>query len=88
VNLAGNRLLPTGAEAIISSITREVRELNLSDNFLNSRNTKKHKEKVLVRRMPADLTPNRFGGEVVKPVKSLDLMARFTTRKPTIKKVI
>ena len=87
MNLAGNRLLPTGAESVISSMTRDVREMNLSDNCLNSRNTKKHKEKFLVRRMPDDLTPNRFGGEVVRPVKSLDIMGSVNTRRRTTKKI-
>jgi len=44
VNLVGNRLLTTGALAIISGINRTLKELNLSDNLLNPRKLKKAKE--------------------------------------------
>ena len=56
VNLVGNRLLTTGAKAIIKGINKTLKELNLSDNLLNPRKLKKAKEHYTNRQMPSDLT--------------------------------
>ena len=79
VNLAGNRLLPSGAMAVISNINRDLKELNLSDNHLNSRNTKKDKEKLIVRKMPKDLVPTKPGEEEYHP-KSIDIHRSLTKK--------
>ena len=82
VNLAGNRLLPSGAMAIINNINKDLKELNLSDNCLNSRNTKKIKEKFMIRKMPKDLEPPKARArEEENYPKSVDI------RKTALRKV-
>ena len=49
VNLVGNRLLTSGALAIMKGINKTLKELNLSDNLLNPRHMKKTKEQYMHR---------------------------------------
>ena len=56
VNLIGNRLLTTGAMAIISNINMNLKELNMSENLLNPRNLKKQKEIFINRKPPKDIS--------------------------------
>jgi len=42
--------------AIISNINMELKELNMSENLLNSRNLNKQKEVFICRKVPKDLS--------------------------------
>jgi len=55
VNLVGNRLLITGALAILGSINSSLKELNMSENPLNARKGNKAKEASIARKTPTDL---------------------------------